>query len=88
MKWVDPKKRNTKKTLFCMSLQKLFLKYEQNTYNWSGNSRMNPIEAVEYMKRKLFNERKNPEDKYENASDNYKYGSVSETFLTYQGNLF
>ena len=33
-------------------MHKLFLKYDKNTYNWVGNSKMKPTDANELMKLK------------------------------------
>ena len=41
-----PLKRNTKRTIFCMSSSKLFLKYGLQYNHWVGQSAMKSVDAV------------------------------------------
>ena len=49
-------KRNTKKTPFCISSKKLFLKYGLHEINWVGHSVMKPVGAVAFKKIKSLRE--------------------------------
>ena len=87
MEWVDPRYRNVNKPPFLSPLT-FFLKHDQRTCNWIGNSKLKPIYANESTKRKQFNEIKIPkqkdEDKSDNKKDTEKYCSVSATVVTSQ----
>ena len=48
-----PLKRNTKKTKFFISYNKLFLKYGTNYNHWVGHSVINSVDAVTFQKKKI-----------------------------------
>ena len=47
-----PLERDTKRTIFCMSSSKLFLKYGLQYNHWVGQSAMKSVDAVIFQKRK------------------------------------
>ena len=63
LEFVVPLKRYTKKTPFCMSSNKFFLRYRyglQDSY-WVGNSLMKTVDSVAFQKRKAMREFNNDE---------------------------
>ena len=70
-----PLKRDTKKTPFYMSSNKLFLKYCLQDNHWVGNAVIKPVDSVEFQKRKSL--RKVNNDK----SDNFEMEIIDEGAL-------
>ena len=60
---LDPKNKNSKKTSFCISSYKLFLKYDQHTCHWVGHYLRKTISTDEFTKNKEYKERKNHKEK-------------------------
>ena len=52
LEFVVPLKKDTKKTPFCMSDNKLFFNYGIQDNNWVGHSVIKPVDAVIFQKRK------------------------------------
>ena len=57
-------KHDNKKTPFCMSSNKLFLKYGLQNNNWVGHSVMKPVDDVAFKKTKALREGNNEKSDY------------------------
>ena len=75
LEYVVPLKRDTKKTLFCISSDNFFLKYGLQYNHWVGHSVKITVDTVEFKKRKALWEGKNGE------SDNFDMEILDEGAL-------
>ena len=75
LEYVVPLKYNTKKNLFCMSSNKLFLIDGLQSNNWVVHLVMKPVDAVAFQKRSTLGEGKNTK------SDNFEMEILDEGVL-------